>query len=1123
MRRWAGFWTSMFGVISLFLGVLPCSASSGALSDDRLYSLMRPLLEPSGHGFLREWLLCGEFPNPPHAGDEIYDHKPPCVGFGTDYLKAYGGEEKIEPEEGMIHPRPDGSWAEWFRYRSPRDVVDFKEAFSERSTENAVAYAFTSVEVEGKTRKLLSVGSDDGVRVWLNGELVLNNLVARGVVQDDDLIPVDLVEGKNRILVKVENGSGGWGFCLRLLPESFLFEKDRPFQPKVESQPDADPLILLSDSTPALSSLCPVEVSIEVLLPGGDRIGGTRVPPGRRMEMPTVGWKEGPYEIRFSRKDPSGKVRVAYLPWFKGDPQEAVDRVLRMAETAYGGSRAGRILSYLDAYIRDRLGENPVAEKGNILRVHSALMEFEELMLDEQGEVGSVRPLGFRRFAYADPVDGAVQYCRAYLPKGYDPLEDWPLVINMHGLNTSNPPYVRWGGVDRRHHDWTEEYPVIVLEPHGRFNTWYKGMGIDDILRCLKIAKETFAVEEDQVYLTGASMGGGGTWEIGTRYPEIFAALAPVFGGWDDRVFITEEEERQLTPRQKFFAESYSSFARAESLLSTPVLINQGSADSAVVVQHARLSARMLARWGYAVRYWEHPGKGHSTRALQHEDEMLQWFLKHKRKRHPRQVRIRTAELKWASAHWVRVENREDPRSFIQVNAESLAPNVVRLETRNVLSVSLDLNLPLLDPQDPLTVVWNGQGVRSALLGKDRLILRSPSYSPGPRPKRPLLGGPLCDATTTPFAVIEGTSSPDSRMRAFVRRAAGKICDEWEEDQHVRPRFWRDVDLTEEDLEKYTLILVGGPEENAVTAKLFSAIPLELEGDIMVLDGTVFQAPDSVLKMIYPHPRNRDRYIVLLTATSPDAYCFTPLVRDPTGFPYLESLDYYILDGRAPDPGRGRPEEKTCLVSGSFDCNWRFQERFAVFGEGRVRSQSALDHTPRYVSVPPFEETLFLSDLLESRVTGGFKHVARDRAYNRDPLILGGRRYDKGLGVGVWTKWSGRSSIEWEIPKGRWNELKATVGLQLSEEEDERSRDRRNSTGVRFRVYGDGHRLAESPSFRWYSAPEEMDVDISNVERLRVEVVNEGGERVSAVSANLADLRLEKEKPVNESLPMKGD
>ena len=83
----------------------------------------------------------------------------------------------------------------------------------------------------------------------------------------------------------------------------------------------------------------------------------------------------------------------------------------------------------------------------------------------------------------------------------------------------------------------------------------------------------------------------------------------------------------------------------------------------------------------------------------------------------------------------------------------------------------------------------------------------------------------------------------------------------------------------------------------------------------------------------------------------------------------------------------------------------------------------------------------------------------------------------------------------------------------MSEEEDKRTRDRKDSTRIRFRVYGDGRRLSESPQFRWYSAPEEMDVDISGVETVRVEAVNEGGERVSAVSANLADLRLEKEEP----------
>ena len=46
-------------------------------------------------------------------------------------------------------------------------------------------------------------------------------------------------------------------------------------------------------------------------------------------------------------------------------------------------------------------------------------------------------------------------------------------------------------------------------------------------------ARKLFSVDDNRVYLTGESMGGWGTWNVATRHPELFAAIAPVFGGVD--------------------------------------------------------------------------------------------------------------------------------------------------------------------------------------------------------------------------------------------------------------------------------------------------------------------------------------------------------------------------------------------------------------------------------------------------------------------------------------------------------------------------------------------------------------------------------------------------------------
>jgi len=64
---------------------------------------------------------------------------------------------------------------------------------------------------------VLGIGSDDGVVVWLNGERVHQNNAARPVTVDEDKVTVTLREGTNRIVLKVLQGGGQWGYTVRVM------------------------------------------------------------------------------------------------------------------------------------------------------------------------------------------------------------------------------------------------------------------------------------------------------------------------------------------------------------------------------------------------------------------------------------------------------------------------------------------------------------------------------------------------------------------------------------------------------------------------------------------------------------------------------------------------------------------------------------------------------------------------------------------------------------------------------------------------------------------------------------------------------------------------------------------
>ena len=81
--------------------------------------------------------------------------------------------------------------------------------------DNKVVYAKTNVYSPVAQKAVLELGSDDGIKVWINDALVHANNAVRPVVPGTDKAEVDLIEGSNTLLVKSIQVAGNWGFCVR--------------------------------------------------------------------------------------------------------------------------------------------------------------------------------------------------------------------------------------------------------------------------------------------------------------------------------------------------------------------------------------------------------------------------------------------------------------------------------------------------------------------------------------------------------------------------------------------------------------------------------------------------------------------------------------------------------------------------------------------------------------------------------------------------------------------------------------------------------------------------------------------------------------------------------------------
>jgi hypothetical protein len=154
-----------------------------------------PAARPKAKGaFARDWLVLGPFPDPGRTG------------HNTAFSAETG---RVDPTKE--YPGAAGQ-VRWQAHASPADYVDLAAALGTRDP--AVGYAACWVRASGARRVVLSLGSKDGIKVWMNGKLVADRPVSRAAAPGQDRVGCDLAAGWNEVRVKVTNAGGPWGFYL---------------------------------------------------------------------------------------------------------------------------------------------------------------------------------------------------------------------------------------------------------------------------------------------------------------------------------------------------------------------------------------------------------------------------------------------------------------------------------------------------------------------------------------------------------------------------------------------------------------------------------------------------------------------------------------------------------------------------------------------------------------------------------------------------------------------------------------------------------------------------------------------------------------------------------------------
>jgi predicted peptidase len=156
------------------------------------------------------------------------------------------------------------------------------------------------------------------------------------------------------------------------------------------------------------------------------------------------------------------------------------------------------------------------------------------------------------------------------------------------------------------------DFPFILVSPQcPDGQTWSR----DVLLALLDEITRTYRVDTNRVYLTGLSMGGYGTWELGLTHPEKFAAIAPICGGGT------------------FISLLLSSREKADALKTLGVWAFHGAKDPVVPVSESERMVDAARKRGIKeVKLTIYPEAQHDAWTETYRNAGLyKWFLEHER------------------------------------------------------------------------------------------------------------------------------------------------------------------------------------------------------------------------------------------------------------------------------------------------------------------------------------------------------------------------------------------------------------------------------------------------------------------------------------------------------------
>lgn len=535
------------------------------------------------------------------------------------------------------------------------------------------------------------------------------------------------------------------------------------------------------------------------------------------------------------------------------------------------------------------------------------------------------QPNQVHKRTFISAIDDSVQYYA--VNPAQKPSKDNLLILTLHGAAVE--------ALGQASAYASKDDATLVAPTNRRpYGFDWEDMGRLDAIEVLDIAKKTIPHDPHRVILTGHSMGGHGTWQIGLTFPGLFAAIGPSAGWSSFFSYGGGQRFRNASPVEQMIQRAVSpsdTMALLRNSLMEDVYILHGDADDNVPVREAR-TMRDALKFNPRVIYHEQKGAGHWWGS-----QCVDWppmFEMFEKARLPDDSEVHEIEFVTADpavsgkCHWLTIEQQtqalKTSNAKLQLKGDELSG-----ETENVAGMTIDVSAmqtpvkKVLIDGHALDIPHNAAGHSFSLLRRQDKWSIANELPPGQ--KSAARGGGFKQVFANHVEFVYGTHGSEEEA-ALELDEARLLAETLYYRGNGAVDILSDSEFQKRPADDRNVILFGNAQTNAAWQSLLNGCPCDVRDGSIQIGERKFEGKDLAALLLYPRHGSEKSLVGAVASTGPAGGRLTerlPILVSRVGYP-----DWMLIQSDALRSG-----DRGVLAAGFFANDWSFDPSQSAFAE----------------------------------------------------------------------------------------------------------------------------------------------------------------------------------------------